>query len=211
MQNICPNLTDNTWNYRVVNNILLFTKGPLSQWWGYWKDQDHPFSLDLSQISTIYNHNNKTTLETVDKFFDYFDTPEREFVLNFVTAEQAMMFGKAVLFEDFDMAEKILLEVVPAKQKELGRKIKNFDSEVWDSTKITWVELVTLSKFSKHEDLRAFLTKTCKNYIIAEAAPWDKVWGIGLPYDDSDAWNVDTWKGENLLGRALMRVRERLS
>ena len=46
--------------------------------------------------------------------------------------------------------------------------------------------------------------------IFAEAAPWDKVWGIGLGPYDPDSSDIHTWNGENLLGRALMKVRDSL-
>ena len=50
-----------------------------------------------------------------------------------------------------------------------------------------------------------------KNYIIAEASPWDKIWGIGLAAEDPKSWDVTTWEGENLLGKALMKARDFLS
>jgi ribA/ribD-fused uncharacterized protein len=44
-----------------------------------------------------------------------------------------------------------------------------------------------------------------------EASPYDTVWGIGMKEDDPDCRNPRLWKGENLLGFALMDVREKLS
>ncbi|RYF96968.1 MAG: DUF1768 domain-containing protein, partial [Chitinophagaceae bacterium] len=45
---------------------------------------------------------------------------------------------------------------------------------------------------------------------IAEASPIDTIWGIGLAADDPGIENPSNWKGENLLGYALMEVRDRL-
>ena len=43
---------------------------------------------------------------------------------------------------------------------------------------------------------------------IIKASPFDRIWGIG--YSAANAGlNTDHW-GENLLGKALMRVRDRL-
>ncbi len=64
-------------------------------------------------------------------------------------------------------------------------------------------------KFSQNEELKNFLLST-NNKILAEASPYDKIWGIGIGQDDKDAYNIDKWKGENLLGKALMKVREEL-
>ena len=41
-----------------------------------------------------------------------------------------------------------------------------------------------------------------------QASPYDRIWGIGYGAAKADA-NRESW-GENLLGKALMRVRERL-
>jgi ribA/ribD-fused uncharacterized protein len=46
--------------------------------------------------------------------------------------------------------------------------------------------------------------------IIAEASPYDQVWGIGLSEEDPLAQNISTWNGKNLLGKILMSVREKI-
>lgn len=46
--------------------------------------------------------------------------------------------------------------------------------------------------------------------ILAEASPYDKVWGIGLSADDPRALVQRKWQGENKLGEALMDVRRQL-
>lgn len=43
---------------------------------------------------------------------------------------------------------------------------------------------------------------------LVEASPYDRVWGIG--YGAADAEDSREFWGENLLGKALMRVRDRL-
>ena len=39
----------------------------------------------------------------------------------------------------------------------------------------------------------------------------DGVWGIGLAADEPEARRPSAWKGENLLGFALMRARAELA
>ncbi|MEN0050216.1 MAG: NADAR domain-containing protein, partial [Bacteroidota bacterium] len=39
---------------------------------------------------------------------------------------------------------------------------------------------------------------------------YDRIWGIGLAADANNIENPDTWKGLNLLGYALMEVRDQL-
>ena len=41
-----------------------------------------------------------------------------------------------------------------------------------------------------------------------QASPFDRIWGVGYDAANADA-NRENW-GENLLGKALMNVRERL-
>ena len=64
-----------------------------------------------------------------------------------------------------------------------------------------------MHKFSQNEKLKQFLLNT-KDKILAEASPHDKIWGIGMAEDDKEILNPEKWKGENLLGKALMKVRD---
>lgn len=66
-----------------------------------------------------------------------------------------------------------------------------------------------LAKFGQHTDLREYLLGT-GDRVLVEASPLDRVWGIGLAADDERAVSPDQWRGLNLLGFALMQVRETL-
>lgn len=46
--------------------------------------------------------------------------------------------------------------------------------------------------------------------VLVEASPSDSIWGIGLRRDDPDSREPEKWRGENLLGFALMEVRDLL-
>ena len=123
------------------------------------------------------------------------------------TAEQYMMSQKALLFNDNETNLKIMESKAPKKYKQLGRQVKNFSPKLWDEKKFDIVVKGNLAKFSQNENLKQFLLNT-KDKILAEASPYDKIWGIGMAQDDKDIYNPDKWKGENLLGKALMKVRE---
>lgn len=84
-----------------------------------------------------------------------------------------------------------------------------FDNDTWNEHRFEIVVNANLAKFSAHKDLQTFLLNT-GDRVLAEASPVDKIWGIGLAEDDHKASNPNLWKGENLLGYALMEVRERL-
>lgn len=126
------------------------------------------------------------------------------------SAEHWMMVKKAELFADVAIAERILNAKSPAEAKKLGRLVERFDPEVWDAQKFDLVVAGNYQKFSQHQELKDFLLQT-KKRVLAEASPVDPIWGIGLAADDSRAENPLLWEGENLLGFALMEVRERLN
>lgn len=123
--------------------------------------------------------------------------------------EQYMMYKKARLFGDVDMAERILAELDPSSQQQRGREIKGFDAAVWDNHKIGIVWYGNYLKFSQHQDLKERLLAT-GNKLLAEASPYDLIWGIGWRASDEEALDERNWKGQNLLGRTLMSVREAL-
>ena len=62
-------------------------------------------------------------------------------------------------------------------------------------------------KFSQNEELKEKLIAT-KDVILAECAVKDQIWGIGLSMKDENRFDMDKWRGQNLLGYALMMVRE---
>lgn len=126
------------------------------------------------------------------------------------TAEHYMMAHKAKLFGDAEVFEKILAKTSPKDVKDLGRQIKGFDAALWNQHKYEIVKQGNLLKFSQNEKLKTFLIQT-KNKVIVEASPVDPIWGIGLAEDNADAKDPVKWKGENLLGFALMEVRDKLN
>ncbi len=120
-----------------------------------------------------------------------------------------MMAEKARLFHATDSRKEILVSTHPAEAKKMGRKVKGFNAKVWDEHKHGIVKEANLLKFSQHTPLRDFLIKTGSR-ILVEASPLDNIWGIGLAQDDPRAKNPHQWEGENLLGFALMEVRDQL-
>ena len=129
--------------------------------------------------------------------------------LVYPTAEHWMMAGKAKLFGDEAALKVIVGANTPAAAKKEGRLIKNFVPEVWDKHKFELVVAGNYHKFSQHEPMKEFLLAT-GDKVLVEASPRDRIWGIGMGGDDPAAGNPAKWKGENLLGFALMEVREKL-
>lgn len=135
---------------------------------------------------------------------------EREFTVDGVvysSAEHWMMAEKAELFDDPDTKQLILQAKTPGEAKKLGRKVKNFNPEKWDSEKYSIVMNGNLHKFQQDLDLKEYLLST-NSRVLVEASPVDPIWGIGLAADNEAALHPIRWKGQNLLGFALMEVRD---
>jgi ribA/ribD-fused uncharacterized protein len=134
---------------------------------------------------------------------------ERPFTIDniqYLTAEQWMMAEKARLFDDEEVLKEILKTQLPKRVKELGRLIKNFDEKIWNQHKENIVIEGNVAKFGQNDDLGDFLLNT-KDKVLVEASPFDKIWGVGLSKEDRRINDPNQWLGKNLLGFALMEVR----
>lgn len=120
-----------------------------------------------------------------------------------------MMAQKANVFGDKEVMTQILAETDQMTIKKLGRLVRNYDDNVWTEKRFQIVVDGNLAKFSQNDDLQQFLLST-GDKIIVEASPKDRIWGIGFDEFAPEATNPALWNGENLLGFALMEVRDRL-
>ncbi|KAL8792749.1 MAG: hypothetical protein Q9195_004636 [Heterodermia aff. obscurata] len=138
-------------------------------------------------------------------FLSSFHDPSTNTTYN--CAEQRMMHQKALLFNDTVSARDILATQSPSEQKVLGRKIKGWDDKKWDQVKFEVVVQGTRLKFHEDETLRGHLLATAQRELV-EASPRDRVWGIGCEASFAEEQRAG-W-GMNLLGKALMTVREEM-
>lgn len=129
--------------------------------------------------------------------------------IKYNSAEQWMMAEKARLFADFDVLEQVLKLNDPKKIKSLGRQVSFFDEDVWNFRSYDIVKEGNFLKFSQNPELKKYLLST-ENKILVEASPVDTIWGIGMKQNDDGVEDSMNWKGQNLLGFALMEVRDRL-
>jgi hypothetical protein len=125
-------------------------------------------------------------------------------------SEQYMMHQKALLFNDHDIAMKVLKKKFPGDQKALGRKVKGFDKEIWDKHARNIVYQGCFYKFTQNEDAYNYLMET-KGYYLVEASPYDTVWGVGLGGYDEAIQDPKNWQGTNWLGQVLTSLREDLA
>ena len=129
--------------------------------------------------------------------------------LEFTSIEQYMMYNKARCFNDEQVASAILATNDVAEIKALGRSVANYDDHYWNGIRQLIVFEGLIAKFTQNEQLKRQLMST-HDAILAECAVADTIWGIGLSMSDPRRFHRDTWKGQNLLGYALMQVRDQI-
>lgn len=136
-----------------------------------------------------------------------------------------MMYQKALLFHDQAIADLVLTAGHPRNVKALGRQVSNFSEEIWKKHRMDIVRQANVLKFTTAVTEEGFrkgtgkeapiLDGSLRNMLLAtgtceivEASPYDKIWGIGFKAADADK-SRNHW-GLNLLGKALMDVRDAL-
>ena len=126
--------------------------------------------------------------------------------IEFVSTEQYMMYQKAKLFKDKEISDKILNTSNPKSIKMYGRKVKNFNERIWVIHRKNIVYNGNLLKFQQNKNLKKKLLET-KDKTLVEASPYDVIWGIGMSINNKNHLDETKWRGLNLLGKCLMRVR----
>lgn len=159
---------------------------------------------------------------------------------DFISNEQFFMACKAKTFQDEEMfkeiielsknelCKKFIKGEITNKQivenpvlseqwkkiqttcKHFGKKVKNFNAKIWDEKKEKYMLIGLKLKFNQNEHLKVKLLNS-KEY-IAEASSWDNEWGLGVSFEDAykKPLNELLKHGKNLLGKALMTIKEEL-
>jgi ribA/ribD-fused uncharacterized protein len=95
--------------------------------------------------------------------------------------------------------------------KKLGRLVQNYDDEKWSEVRYEVMRDVNFARFDQciyhHNKL---LDPEFDGKTFVEASPIDGIWGIKMGIKDEGVLDERNWKGQNLLGKALTEVRERL-
>lgn len=207
-------------------------------WKGYWNEEDtcdyykkKEFIIEfwrkkgipkysIEQIRKVFSEGKKITYTffwktnsskylTEGCLSQWWKANFRSVIDNYCCMEQFMMANKAELFCDESTRKQILECNNPRQMKALGRKVKNFKETIWDEVKYSIILNGNFLKFTQNPKLRDFLLST-GNSVLVEASPYDHIWGIKMDQTDKDILNPLKWKGENLLGFALMEVRDEI-
>ena len=127
----------------------------------------------------------------------------------FKTAEYYMMYKKAMLFCDANIAEQVLKAKHSKDAKDLGRKVKGFIREDWEENCKRFVYEGNHAKFTQNPHLLKQLMDT-DGTLLVEASPYDAIWGIGMDEETARNTPESKWRGTNWLGEILTKLREDL-
>ena len=127
----------------------------------------------------------------------------------YISVEQYVLRQKAFLFKDSNLIRRVMEAKTTRELKAVDVRVQNFDPSLWDEEKIKIMVAGNMLKFSQNRDLGQKLVSTMlaskQGSFLAFISPTDRIWGTG-----SESSNPVHWKGENLLGKAMMMVRARL-
>lgn len=143
---------------------------------------------------------------------NWFNSPFSYGGETFATSEHWMMWQKARVFGDWDIASQIL--PIPAtdqaKVKWLGKQVKGYSDEVWDAVNLQLMRVGLRQKFLQNEPLLNGLLSTGSAVLGEAAGTKDAKWGVGFDKHSAKLADPANWYGDSLLGRTLMEVRSDL-
>lgn len=128
------------------------------------------------------------------------------------SSEQYFMAKKAEFFKDNEAFNKILNTELASEAKKIGREVKNYNDEQWSEVREEIMYDGVYAKFSQNQNLLNFLfSQEFDNKKFVEGNPFDKIWGVGLNYNNTDIDNELNWNGQNLLGKILDNIKTDIS
>ena len=128
----------------------------------------------------------------------------------FPTVEHYFQGMKAKEFGDTEMYDKIVKAKTPKAVKALGKKVKNFNKDVWELKRESIMEAGLKAKFTQHPELRKQLMETGEK-IIGEADARNTFWGIGSAMGTPKSLKPSKWRGQNKMGKLLMELRQKFT
>jgi len=129
--------------------------------------------------------------------------------ITFNCTEQFMMYCKAMLFGDRDVADLILKATNPQAQKVLGRRVRGYVEEEWVAKREQYILIGMIEKYKQNPQECQWLLDT-EDAILVEASERDTLYGVGLSEDDPRIENPYEWRGRNLCGDLTMMAREHI-
>lgn len=149
-----------------------------------WNEREMNTLFDVSNIKGFF--------EEYRWLSNFHLCPVKYTLYTFPSSENAYQAAKCLNHNDVIK----FFTIPPSEAKRLGQKITIRPD--WEDVKVSEMEKILISKFTLNEDLKAKLLETGEKYL--EETNWWK----------DTFWGVCNDKGENHLGKILMKIREQL-
>ncbi|KIW53064.1 hypothetical protein PV05_08663 [Exophiala xenobiotica] len=94
-----------------------------------------------------------------------------------------------------------ILSPNPRDQKAIGRRTRGFNDAIWTRASLHVVVAASIARAEADPELREVYHKLGQGRTFVEGSPMDKIWGVGLRWDDPRADDEKNWRGGNRLGR----------
>ena len=128
--------------------------------------------------------------------------------VQYETSEQYIQARKAEFCGDEEIKSEILSTKSALRCKQLGKEVRNCDTNQWNAVAAEHCYPGILSKFQQNPGLASFLKNTGNKTIIE--CCYDNVWGCGKPLSNPDCIRPTVNSKQGILGEILERVREEL-
>lgn len=128
------------------------------------------------------------------------------------SAQQAIAAELAKSFNDQENLQKIMIADTP---DEVSYTLDDVPGDAdanetkWNDTTKQLIYTINMAKFSQYPELAARLLET-KTAVLGAYLPNDNLIGVGISLDNIQSQNPVNWTGQNLLGKALMDIREKI-
>jgi hypothetical protein len=164
-----------------------------------------PSALQPASIYTPHNAEMVAFFTSNSPLSNHHPAPFKVNGEQFNCGEQFIMTQKARLFNDQDAVKKISKELIPAKQKSIGKSIKGFSRQVWEAQAPELITPGLVEKFLQNKSCRDMLLNTGDKRIVE--ATKDNFWGAGVPLFSKHIWIKERCTGKNVMGKILQAVR----
>lgn len=144
------------------------------------------------------------------EFSNWKEAPFQYAGKKYSSALQFLMYQKALLFGQRQLAQKIMNENDQQEIKKLGNtKFEGYRDMLWDVICEGIAMRGIRAKFQQNPEMADLLLGT-EDKVLAFSTPLDNNWGTGVAVTSPDAADVFRWKGKNRLGKLLMETRDNL-
>lgn len=160
----------------------------------------------ISKVDAIYFHKPDEEYGFLSNWY------QSEFEVDgkkFTSCEQFIMYQKCKILGEYYLANQIMSTDDPAVQKELARNTAKYNERLWAGRRQAVAVRGLYAKFSQNEELKEKLLATNDAYLV-EASWTDRTWACGISMKSEDRKEMTKWRGANILGFALMEVRNML-